>query len=145
MKIGRQRFLHDCRNYITGPAEVPKIWRMPNGHSNNEVFAPVMVKYCWDHIWSSGTPGSTSTDGPEYINQKPTQLVTTTLKLVLFVMVIWVVKFPREGKVKFIHFLNNVVQFMKTRYFSWCQLGIAWKSFVKVPCFHKMKIVQILF
>ena len=89
MRIGRQRFLHDCRNYITGPAEVPKIWRMPNGHFNKEVFAPV-VKYCWDHIWSSGTPGSTSTNGPEYINQKPTQLVTATLKLVLFVMVIYV-------------------------------------------------------
>ena len=115
MNIARQKFLHDCRNYSTGPTEVPKIWRMPNGHFNEEFFAPITVKYFGDYICSSGIPSS---DGPEHIYQKPTQLVTTTLKLVLFVMVIWVVKFPMEGKVKSIHFLNSVVQFMKTRYFS---------------------------
>ena len=37
---------------------------------------------------------------------------------------------------KSIHFENSVVQFMKTRYFS--------KGFVKVPCFHKLKIMQTL-
>ena len=29
--------------------------------------------------------------------------------------------------------------------FSWCQLELAWKGLVKVPCFHKMKILQTLF
>ena len=45
--------------------------------------------------------------------------------------------------VKSIHFWNNVCHFMKTKFFSWCQLGLAWKSLVKVPCFHQMKIVQM--
>ena len=53
--------------------------------------------------------------------------------------------FIANCKVKSIHFWNSVFDFMKTRSFSWCQRGLAWKSLVKGPYFHKMKIVQTLF
>ena len=46
---------------------------------------------------------------------------------------------------KSIHFEKSVAQLMKTRYFSWCQLGLDWKGFMKLPCFLKLKIVQRLF
>ena len=36
-------------------------------------------------------------------------------------------------------------QFMKTRSFSWCYVGLAWKSLVKRTLFYKEKIVQTLF
>ena len=37
------------------------------------------------------------------------------------------------------------IHFMKTRSFSLCQLGLAWKGLLKGSCFHKMKSVHTLF
>ena len=38
---------------------------------------------------------------------------------------------------KSIHFWTSVFDFMKTRYFSWCQQGLAWKGLVKSTLFSR--------
>ena len=48
--------------------------------------------------------------------------------------------FHYQLQVKIHSYLKSVFHFMITR-----SLGLAWKSLMKVSCFHKMKIVQTLF
>ena len=43
-------------------------------------------------------------------------------------------------KLKYIHFRNSVLHFMKTRSFSWCQVGLAWKGLVKDLVFIKWRL-----